>query len=101
MAFLGFYDKILFMEAEEKELIKETFELAKENNQMLKKVRGVQKRQMLWSVLKMVVIVGIAFGVFYFLEPYLNKAVNFYGDITGKNMDANPETLKGILNNRN
>jgi hypothetical protein len=71
------------MDQEEKELLGETLELEKENNQMLRKIRGVQKRQILFSVLKGIFIVGIALGVFYFLEPFLNKAMNVFTGFSG------------------
>ena len=66
------------MDPESKKLLEKTFELAEENNKMLHKVRGVQKREFLWRILKYAVIIAIAFGSFYYLEPYVNKLVDLY-----------------------
>ena len=64
------------MESENKEMI----ELIRENNKMLHKVRGVQKRQAIFSVLKIVIIVGIAVGGYYFLQPFVGQIQKFIQD---------------------
>ena len=66
------------MDPEERKLLEETLELSKENNALLHKVRGVQKRATLWTGIKLFFIVGIALGAFYYLEPYLDRMVNVY-----------------------
>ena len=71
------------MDPESKKMIEETFYLARENNKMLLKIRSVQKWDVFWSLLKWFVIIGIALGSFYYLEPYYNKIVNFYSSISG------------------
>jgi len=80
-----------YMEQEDRKLLLEAVSLAEENNKMLKKIRGVQKREAIWSALKLIVIVGIALGSFYYIEPYLNKMIDIYSSITGieKKMDGN------------
>lgn len=79
------------MESEEKEILEETLELAKENNKMLKRVRGVQKRQFLWLIVKSILIIGIAFGLFLYLEPFLNRIMGFTTQFSGaeKGLDSN------------
>jgi len=71
------------MDSESKKLLEETLELARENNKMLHKVRGVQKWAAFWSGLKIFIIIGIALGSFYFLEPYINKVTDLYNSISG------------------
>jgi len=85
------------MDPESKKLLEDTFELAKENNKMLHKVRGVQKRQVLWSTIKFILIIGVAFGVFYFLEPYLNKVMNTFNQISGMKQNFDNGSLQDIL----
>lgn len=67
------------MDPESKKLLEETLALARENNKMLHTIR----RSMLWarvmSVLYWVVIIGIAFGTFYFIQPYIDQLSNIYG----------------------
>lgn len=86
------------MEQEEKEILKETLELTKENNKMLKKVRGVQKFQAFWSILKILVIVGVAFGVFIYLEPYFEKVMKTFNEISGIKQDLDNSPIKDIFN---
>ena len=71
------------MDPESKKLLEETFALTRDNNKMLHKVRSVQKWATFWQTLKILMIIGIALGAFYFLEPYLNKMVDLYNSISG------------------
>jgi len=87
------------MDPEERKMLEKTYELAKDNNEMLHRVRGVQKRAFVWSVLKIIVIVGIAFGAFYYLEPYLNKVMNILTQISGMKQNVDPTTLQNALKN--
>lgn len=77
------------MDPESKRLLEEMFNLAQENNQMLRKIRSVQKWRAFWSWLKIAVIIGIALGSFYFLEPYLNKMKDLYNSISGAEQKPN------------
>jgi hypothetical protein len=76
------------MDPESKKMIEETFYFAQENNKILRKIRSVQKWDIFWSLLKWFVVIGIALGSFYYLEPYVNKIMNFYGSISGTSQSA-------------
>ena len=69
------------MDPEDRKLLQETIELVRENNQMLHKVRRVQKRTTLWSIFKITIVVGIALGSFYFLQPYVDRLVEIYKSV--------------------
>ena len=91
------------MDSESKKLLEKTFALAEENNKMLHKVRSIQKWATWWSMLKVIIIVGVAFGVFYFLEPVVNKFISIWNNISGsqqQNLNINPvqDFLKKIGN---
>jgi hypothetical protein len=77
------------MDPESKKLLEETHTLAEENNKMLHEVRNVQKWSTFWQTFKVLVIIGIALGSFYFLEPYINNAVNLYKSVSGTAQNAN------------
>jgi uncharacterized protein involved in cysteine biosynthesis len=77
------------VDPESKKLLEATFQLAQENNHMLHKVRSVQKWATFWRTLKILVVIGIALGSFYFLEPYLNKIANLYNSISGMEQKLN------------
>jgi hypothetical protein len=82
------------MDPESKKLLEETLELVQENNKMLHRVRSVQKWATFWSGLKIIVIIGLALGSFYFLEPYINKGVDLYNSISNTT-----QKVKGAADN--
>lgn len=65
------------MDPESKKLLEDTYNLAEENNKMLRKVRGVQKREAIFSGLKWLVVIIIGVGSFYFLQPYIDFVKEF------------------------
>ena len=83
---------MLSMDPESKQLLQNTLSLAEENNKMLHKIRGVQRREAIWSTLKILAIIGIALGSFYYVEPYLNKIMNLYNSVTGMEQKLNSST---------
>ena len=78
--FLCYY---IFMQPEEKEMLKKTLELAQENNKMLHSIQ----RSMVWGrimkVIYWIVIIGVAIGAYYYIQPYIDSAVNAYSDVKG------------------
>lgn len=76
------------MDPESKKLLEETFRVVQENNQMLHRVRSIQKWSAFWQTLKILVIIGIALGSFYFLQPYVDKTLDLYNSISGPQQKA-------------
>ena len=85
------------MDQESKQLLQNTLALAEENNKMLHKIRGVQKRSTFWQVLKLIVIIGIALGSFYYIEPYLNKIMDLYNSVSGMQQQINNSPIQDLL----
>jgi len=67
--------------AEMKELLKANYELSKENNKLLKNVRSVQKRAALSSIVRWLFLLIVAFGLYYYIEPYFAKIVDIYNKV--------------------
>lgn len=88
------------MDPESKKLLQATFEIAKENNAMLHKVRAVQKRTALFSIIKLLVIVGLSYGAFVYLEPYFDKVINAYNSISTfeQKVDINSNAFQEFIN---
>jgi len=59
--------------------LRETRQLAEDNNELLRKVYGILWRGRVFRILYWVIIIGVAIGAFYFLEPYLDQANTLYG----------------------
>jgi zona occludens toxin (predicted ATPase) len=87
------------MDPESKKLLEQTFELTKENNEMLHKVRRVQKRTALFSLLRLLVIIGIAFGVFIYVEPYLTKIMNLFTSFGNSGVQGDSSSLMDLIKN--
>ena len=80
-----------------KELVNINLELTKENNKMLKKIRGVQKKSYFFALLRWLIVLGLAFGAYYYIQPYLNKVLQVYNSIPNfGNFDI--KNLEGIIN---
>lgn len=72
------------MSPEEKKLLEETLEFAKENNEMLHSIRRSMRFQRFMSILYWVLIIGSAFGAYYFIQPYIDQLMSVYsgaGDV--------------------
>lgn len=66
------------MEKEIKELLEANLKLSQENNELLKKVRRVQKRAYAAKIAYWVIILLVAFGAYYYIQPYVGKIENAY-----------------------
>jgi hypothetical protein len=84
------------MDQDIKHLLEENLKLSKENNELLIKVRNVQKWSQITRALYWFVIIGIAFGAFYFIKPYLGNMLNLYTGGVSKvnNLSEITKTLK-------
>lgn len=57
-------------------------ELVEENNKMLKKMRRGQTFDRVLRIIYWLVLIGIAVGSFYYLQPWLEQMMGVYGNIT-------------------
>ncbi|MBP6856373.1 MAG: hypothetical protein KBC42_01055 [Candidatus Pacebacteria bacterium] len=66
------------MDDELKKLLEENLELSKENNHLLKSVRGSQKRAAMMRTLYWILILGMTFGAYYYIQPYIEQMMSLY-----------------------
>ena len=69
------------MNAEEKKLLEETNELAKENNHILKGIRSSNRWSMLFKFFYWMIIIGVSVGAFYYIQPYIDSLMKAYTSI--------------------
>ena len=82
------------MDQEIKKLLEENLELAKENNELLKKVRNTQKLAQIYRIVYWVVIIGASYGAYYFVQPYIGGILDVY---SGGGLDSlNSEGMNGV-----
>jgi uncharacterized membrane protein len=71
------------MDQQEREILKKTLELSQENNKMLHSIM----RGMFWGrvtrIIYWAIIIGASIGLYYYIEPYLNTAIDAYGNVKG------------------
>jgi hypothetical protein len=70
------------MSPEERKLLEESVELSRENNRLLRKLRGAARWQQFFSALKWLVILASVVGSYYYLQPWIDKLVETYGSLT-------------------
>ncbi len=66
------------MDQEERSLLEENLRMSRENNRLLIKVRSVQHWASIIRVIYWLVLIGISFGAFYFLQPYIENIMKLY-----------------------
>ncbi len=86
------------MDQETKELLRESIEISKENNEMLKKMVRAQKWTNIYRVVYWSIIIFSSVGAYYFIQPYLSSMVNLYtngvSDISNISNSLNIKTDK-------
>lgn len=85
------------MDPEIKSLLEENLKLSKENNELLVKVHRVQKWAQYSRLFYWVIILGITYGAFYYLQPYLDSLLNIYTGGVGTATNIN--SISDIKNN--
>jgi len=61
------------IDSEDKKIIRENLELAKENQHLLKKIRRGQFFENVSRVFYWIIIIGASLGAYYFVQPYMDK----------------------------
>ena len=81
------------MSPDEKDLMEKTFELAKENNHILRGIRRSNRWSIFFRVFYWLVIVGISVGAFVYIQPYLNPIFKAY-----QNVQSSLNNVKSTVN---
>jgi len=69
------------MNPEDRALLERTFKISKENNSMLRKLERRARWALFWWFIKMaLIVVPLVIGYFY-LQPYLDSAIDNYNSI--------------------
>lgn len=69
-----------------------------ENQHILKRIRRVQRNSGLLRLFYWLVIIGIAFGSFYYIAPYLKQIREAYGQFNNGTIKFNFPELNNIQN---
>ena len=75
------------LEPSEKNLLEQTAKLTEENNRILKNMQRSARFGRIVRVLYWVILIAVALGAYYFIEPYLETLLKFYGNLQGMDID--------------
>lgn len=80
------------MTPEEKDLLERTYELTKENSELLRKLNRTRVWAIAWRVTYWAIILLLSLGAYYFIQPYIeavrgvlpgfSEAVNNFQSLT-------------------
>jgi hypothetical protein len=74
------------MNPEEKELLQKVHELSQENSRILHGIRRSHRWSTIFRVVYWIIIIGASIAGYYYVQPYINAAINAYKGIqTGIN----------------
>ena len=75
------------MSSEEKSLLERTYKMTEENNEILKSIRRNTRIGTAMRIFYWIVILGLSFGAYYFIQPYLETMTGLYNNVSG-NVDS-------------
>ena len=78
------------MTPEERHMLERSLKLAEDNNSILKSIRRSNRVGTIMRVVYWVVILGLSYGAYVVVQPYINQALGLY-----KDAQQNIETMKG------
>ncbi|MCA9352953.1 hypothetical protein KC901_02110 [Patescibacteria group bacterium] len=73
-------------------LLLETVEIARDNQEKIKKIQAHIRRTLVIKTIYWFIIVGVTIGAFYVSKPYINDAVENYN-----NLKNNVDNASGII----
>ncbi len=86
------------MDPEVKKMIEESLTLNRESNTILKGIRSAQRRAEIMKIIYWVIILGITFGAYYFVQPYIESLMGYYSSIAGIGGDGTTTDGSSISN---
>jgi hypothetical protein len=91
------------MDAEDKKKLDRVLELAEENNRYIRKVRSTQKTSQMMTAIYWVVIIVVALGGLYYIQPYFKSFSSLYSSFSGGNgglqlTGSNSEQIQSLIN---
>ncbi len=81
--FFGYSAILNVMSPEEKSLLERTYKMTEENNIILKSIRRSARVGTVMRILYWIVILGLSYGAYYFIQPYLQNVMGMYDKVQG------------------
>lgn len=71
------------MDKEDRERLKKVLDLSERNNKMIRKLYSAMKWGRALKAFYWLVIIGVAIGAFYFIQPAVDSVKDLYGSLQG------------------
>ncbi len=81
------------MTPEERQLLIQTSRLVEENNHLLRKMHRAALWGRIGRLFYWLVILGLSFGAYYFIQPYVDQMTELYGGVK-----TDVGTIRGAAN---
>ncbi len=69
------------MDPREKDMLKRALELSEQNNEMLRGMRRSMRIGMIFKVVYWLIVIGLAVGAYYFIQPFFDQVIDSYYEI--------------------
>ncbi len=66
------------MSPEERRLLERSVSLAEDNNKILHSMKRSQRYASIMRAIYWILIIGSAYGAYYFIQPYFDKIISMY-----------------------
>lgn len=86
------------MQPEEKELLRKSVALEEENNDILRSMQRSMRIQRFLSILYWTFIIGSLFGLYYFIQPYIEQILGVYSGAK-EGLDSGVGTVNSVIDN--
>lgn len=83
------------MTTEELEILNQTLKLVEENNKILRRIRRGNRISLVIRSIYWIIILGTAFGTYYFIQPYMKIITENFSSIK-ENVDSLKDVTKNI-----
>lgn len=67
------------MSPEDRKTLDEVKNIAEECRDILKRIQRARRLEFAWRVFYWLMILGLAFGSYYFIQPYIDRLMSAYG----------------------
>ncbi|MBI5005346.1 MAG: hypothetical protein HZC03_01960 [Candidatus Lloydbacteria bacterium] len=81
------------MDTETQKLFQQNLLLSEENNKILKRLQSNMRWGRFIHAVYWVIIIGSAFGAYYFAQPYIDQLMQMYGKLQGLGGSISPNIL--------
>ncbi|MDH5442495.1 MAG: hypothetical protein OEX08_02770 [Candidatus Nomurabacteria bacterium] len=87
------------MDPEFKKVMNQHLKLARENNEILRAMRRQNRFSKVAKFLKYIIILSLAFGIWYYLKPVFDQARQSYNDVSDSlgSIKNTGDSIKGVF----